>query len=670
MTIQLNPRLVFSFRAFSKYTSIAVIVVGSLALFGWIFDVPALKSVTPGLATMKANTAIAFIVAGVSVFLESNEGPSRRAHLVARGCAIGVALLGLLTLGETISGADFGIDQWIFARQPTYADPYPGRMSIIGAVNFILVGLALLLLDIKIRHDTYPAQWLALAAGSLAFLALVGYLYGVESLYSVGSYSSIALHSALNFTLLSFAILCARPDRGLMRIVSSDTVGGILLRRLVPVAILMPVVLGWLRLLGERAGLYDTTFGVVLLVVSMIALLGVTIWLNAGSLNNLDVNRQQAEACFRLVVEAAHNAMIMVDARGKIQFANVHVREMFGYRTEELIGKSVELLIPERFRSKHPGFRQGYLADSRARAMGVGRDLFGVRKDGREIPIEIGLNPVQTQGGLFTLAAIIDITERKKIEAEMKRSFDELERSNMELEQVAYVASHDLQEPLRMVSSYVQLLARRYQGKLDSDADEFIAFAVEGANRMKVLINDLLAFSRVGTRGKELAPVMLEEIFEHAVHNLQLTIEESGATVTHDQLPQVMADDGQMLQLIQNLVGNALKFHSEEPPKVHVGARREKDRWLLFVRDNGIGIDSQCWERIFVIFQRLHNREEYQGTGIVLAIARKIVERHGGQIWVESKPDQGSTFFFTLPPGDQALLVEAPGAPLEAKQVT
>jgi len=437
----------------------------------------------------------------------------------------------------------------------------------------------------------------------------------------------------------------------------------------VPVAILMPVVLGWLRLLGERAGLYDTTFGVVLLVVSMIALLGVTIWLNAGSLNNLDVNRQQAEERFRLVVEAAPNAMIMVDARGKIQFANLHAREMFGYRPEELIGKSVELLIPERFRSKHPGFRQGYLADSRARAMGVGRDLFGVRKDGREIPIEIGLNPVQTQGGLFTLAAIIDITERKKIEAEMKRSFDELERSNMELEQFAYVASHDLQEPLRMVSSYVQLLARRYQGKLDSDADEFIAFAVEGANRMKVLINDLLAFSRVGTRGKELAPVMLEEIFEHAVHNLQLTIEESGATVTHDQLPQVMADDGQMLQLIQNLVGNALKFHSEEPPKVHVGARREKDRWLLFVRDNGIGIDSQFWERIFVIFQRLHNREEYQGTGIGLAIARKIVERHGGQIWVESKPDQGSTFYFTLPPVDQAILVEAQGAPLEANQV-
>ena len=199
-----------------------------------------------------------------------------------------------------------------------------------------------------------------------------------------------------------------------------------------------------------------------------------------------------------------------------------------------------------------------------------------------------------------------------------------------------------------MVSSYVQLLARRYQGKLDSDADEFIAFAVEGANRMKVLINDLLAFSRVGTRGKELAPVMLEEIFEHAVHNLQLTIEESGATVTHDQLPQVMADDGQMLQLIQNLVGNALKFHSEEPPKVHVGARREKDRWLLFVRDNGIGIDSQFWERIFVIFQRLHNREEYQGTGIGLAIARKIVERHGGQIEVDSTPGEGSTFSFTL----------------------
>ncbi len=245
-------------------------------------------------------------------------------------------------------------------------------------------------------------------------------------------------------------------------------------------------------------------------------------------------------------------------------------------------------------------------------------------------------------------AAARDITLRRQSEEKLKQQAEELVRSNKELEQFAYVASHDLQEPLRMVSSYVQLIARRYQGQLDQEADEFIAYAVEGANRMKTLINDLLSFSRVGTRGKELVSISLETAFEHALANLKMRIEENGVAITHDPLPQVMADDGQMAQLFQNLIGNAIKFHSEAPPRIHVGVRRQGGFWLLSVKDNGIGIDPQFSERIFTIFQRLHSREEYEGTGIGLAICRKIVERHGGRIWIESQPGQGATFFFTL----------------------
>jgi light-regulated signal transduction histidine kinase (bacteriophytochrome) len=226
----------------------------------------------------------------------------------------------------------------------------------------------------------------------------------------------------------------------------------------------------------------------------------------------------------------------------------------------------------------------------------------------------------------------------------------ELGRSNRELELFAYVASHDLQEPLRMVHSYLQLLERRYKGQLDDDADEFIGFAVDGADRMQTLIMDLLTYSRVGTRGKPFEPTDLGDALEAALANLQVAIEESGARITHDQMPTLSVDATQITQLFQNLVGNAIKFHQQnEPPEIHVGAEHKDSNYVLSVQDNGIGIDSQYFDRIFMIFQRLHTREEYDGTGIGLALCKKIVERHGGSIWVESQPGEGATFSFTIP---------------------
>jgi len=242
-----------------------------------------------------------------------------------------------------------------------------------------------------------------------------------------------------------------------------------------------------------------------------------------------------------------------------------------------------------------------------------------------------------------------EVAERKRAEEELGQTLAALEHSNTELQNFAYVASHDLQEPLRMVSSFTQLLAKRYQGKLDKDADEFISYAVDGANRMQRLINDLLDYSRVTTRGRPFAPTDTEAIFGQVVANLKLTIEESEAAVTHDPLPPVIADDMQLVQLFQNLIGNAVKFRGQEPPQVHISARQEGKEWVFSVRDNGIGIEPQYFERIFIIFQRLHSREDYPGTGAGLAVCKNIVERHGGRIWVESEPGKGSTFHFTIP---------------------
>lgn len=327
------------------------------------------------------------------------------------------------------------------------------------------------------------------------------------------------------------------------------------------------------------------------------------------------------ESSLRLIFEAAPNAMIVVDRGRKIAFVTRGAEQLFGYRREELIGRELELLISEPFAG--------------------GREVLGRRKDGSQVAIEVALSSLETPSGLLTLTSIVDITARLHSE-------DEKRRCSEDLEQFAYVASHDLQEPLRMVASYTELLAQRYQGKLDERADKYIYYAVDGAKRMQRLLADLLIFSRVGSQGKALEPVSAEQVVKRVVDTLAGAIHRADASVRVGPLPTVLADERQLGQLFQSLIDNALKFQGETPPVIEIGAVRLDDRWQFSVKDNGIGIDRSHMERIFQMFQRLHERGKYGGSGAGLAIAKRILERHGGRIWLESEPRVGSTFFFTL----------------------
>jgi len=357
--------------------------------------------------------------------------------------------------------------------------------------------------------------------------------------------------------------------------------------------------------------------------------------------------RRQAEEKFRLAVEASPSGIVMVDDKGTIVLVNAETERMFGYSRGELIGSSVDQLVPSKFRGQHAHHRNSFANVPEARTMGTGRDLYGLRKDGTEFPVEVGLNPIETAQGRLVLSTIVDITARKQTEDALAEQARELARSNEELEQFAYVASHDLQEPLRMISSYTELLADGYRGRLDEDADRFIHYAQDGASRMRGLIDDLLAYSRVRTRGADLEATPARWAVQDALENLQMAIRETEAEIEVRVDSVVLADPTQLSQVFQNLISNAIKFRKGRP-HVTVSDRREGRNVTFAVRDDGIGVSPEYCERIFQMFKRLHTRDEYDGSGIGLALCRRIVDRHGGTIWVESDGVDGSTFLFTL----------------------
>lgn len=352
----------------------------------------------------------------------------------------------------------------------------------------------------------------------------------------------------------------------------------------------------------------------------------------------------EARERLRLVIDASPSGMLLVDEQGNIEIANGAIESLFGYSREALLGERVELLVPDGVRSLHRQYRDDYLRAPRARPMAEDADLFARRRDGTTFPVEIGLSPLSMDGKFHVLASVMDITHRKRTEQALRQS-------NEDLEQFAYAASHDLQEPLRAVSGCLKMLKEHLGDELDAEADELMTHAVDGAERMRVLIDDLLAYSRIDRRGGRFEAVALSAAVGDALSQLEVAVAESDARVDiADDLPVVRGDRTQLTLLLQNLMNNAIKYCSaERSPLVRVDARRGDGQWIVSVSDNGIGIAAEHRERVFQIFKRLHTRRQYQGTGIGLAICARIVKRHGGTLWLESEPGEGSIFHFSIP---------------------
>ena len=428
MAVRLNLRLSSGYRHVSRAAAAIVIAIGLLVLAGWLFNIAAFKSILPSLATMKANTALGFGLAGVSLLLASTGYENQWIKLVSKGCAAFTILIGVLTLSEYVFGRDLGIDQLLFKDTSIPENVYPGRMSPIAALNLSLLGFALLILD---RHQYWwPVQVLGLGALVVSVLALIGYAYGVPSFYDFFPDSSIAVHTALAFSILCLGILFARPEQGLMKIFSSDNTAGVMARRLLPAAIVFPFVLGWLLLTGQRMGLYDSTFRLVLFTISTIIVFVILIWWNAGLLQHADFVRQQtqvqlSEAQEReaAILYASLDAVITIDHQGRVLEFNPAAQNIFGYDRAEVLGREMsELIIPLSFRERHRKGLEKFFATGEGPVLRKRIELTGMRADGSEFPIELTITPIEAGEQTIFTGFVRDITERKQAEEDLRKN--------------------------------------------------------------------------------------------------------------------------------------------------------------------------------------------------------------------------------------------------------
>ena len=680
-------------KRFSNLSGILIFLVGLVVLIGWSYNIAILKSPGPGFSSIKSNVGLAFIFIGISLWMQQTRRINTKYRIAAQLLAAVAALIGLLTLTEYLFNINIGLDQMLFKESPGAINTSsPNRMAFTAALNLFFAGIAIILMDGNNKLKLNIAQYLALFGGVLTSISLLGYLYNLSALYIIlPNYTSIAIYAASSFLLVFAGILSAHPDMGFMKTLTSKSLGGYLSRRLLPAVIFLPILLGGLWIWGELLGFFDHIFGVALSTISTIIILTTLLWFIASSINSIDEKRRknkeeliQLNNYNRSLIEANLDPMFIIDPDGTITDVNNSTENVTGYSRDKLIKTNFSNYFkkPEKARAVYQKvFQRGMVRDypldiknsgetttpvlyngtlyknESGEVIGVvasARDITELKK--AELKLEMYRNNLENEVKIRTdeLAHTNEslkneVIKHKLTEMEMEKLMDELKRSNKELQQFAYVASHDLQEPLRMVTSFTQLLERRYRGNLDDDADDFINYIVEGAKRMQNLIDDLLTYSRVTTQAEVFKTVDMEEVLKFSIANLKVLIDENDAKITHDPLPTITADMSQMIQLFQNLIGNAIKFHGSEPPVIHISAQKDGESWIFSVEDNGIGIEPHHWERIFRVFQRLNKRDDYPGTGIGLSVCEKIIQRHYGKIWLESEPGKGSKFFFKLP---------------------
>ena len=784
---------------FAGLAGVLAIAAGLLVLAGWAWNLDPLKRGFPGLVAVNPATAVAFMLGGLSLWLQRREPagiPRNAATSVypARGAALLMVAIGALRLGGYGLGWDHDIDQLLFTDKLLADTPsLPNRMAPNTAFNLVLLGLALFMLDVTTVRNRRPSELFAACAGLIALLALFGYVYQVTQLYGVAAYIPMALHTAIVSCVLALGLLCARPDRGVMALVTSASMGGSLVRRLFPTMVLAMFVLGWLRLEGQRRGLFGLEPGIALYTIANIALFGVLVGWSASALHRLEGERAHAEAArdkalalnrmimdnsldvicaidgdgrfvkvsaaseqlwgyapselvgrayadmvhpddaamtaevaasimdgrptvdfnnrylrkdgstieidwsaawskpdgmmfcvardatrrklaeqrlrqseehVRSIIDTAQDAFVAIDADGVVTDWNAQSETAFGWPRAEAIGHRLsEIIIPLRYRQAHEQGLRRFLETGQGAVLNRRIELSALHRSGSEFPIELTIWPLKTGESFRFNAFIRDITERKQTEqailalnAELTANAVMLQQTNDELESFSYSVSHDLRAPLRHIDGYARMLQEDAADKLDGDMQRYLDTIGDSARRMGMLIDDLLAFSRLGRQPVERIMVDMNALAEHALQEVA-GARPDASRVRMTPLPAAHVDPILLRQVWVNLLSNALKYSATrgDAAQIDISGERDGNVTRYRVRDNGVGFDMRYADKLFGVFQRLHGQDEFEGTGVGLAIVHRVITRHGGRVWAEAEPDRGATFTIELPVAEPAI---------------
>lgn len=671
--------------------------LAGLGLIGLATGITVFTSVLPEYKSIAISAALIWLFLGLVLASHAVRPLTGRPALAVRTVLAGIAILEAIELAFSLMGSHSVVETFLFQIWSTLFGHPTTLISPVASALIILASLALfsLLAPAGMRKQDQRIQdaagFTGLAIALVAFTFVLSYWYGAPFMYNT-ALIPIALTSALSGFFTGTAIVAAAGPRAIpLKYLSGSSTRGRLLRVFIPLVILLTLAQNLVfAIITDLFRMQNALLLSVCIVVFVFVTAGVITRFSDRIGRDLDdaeealVHKNEDLAAINEELTAmteelrANNDELLINERalheslqrntflsdildsasqpfgvgypdGRLGIVNPAFEELTGYTADELqrIDWAATLTPPEWLDVERKSLEELHRTGKPVRY-----EKEYIKKDGTRVAIELLVHLVADKDGnpQYYYSFITDITERKQAEEVLKTLADNLKASNQELERFAYVASHDLKEPLRMVTSFSQILKKRYKGQLDADADEFLGYIVDGALRMEALISDLLRYSHINQSMRSIEQIDMKDAIEDATTNLLMPICEHNARITQGAMPSIQGDLSQMVQLFQNLIGNAIKYCSEErEPEIWINAERTGKDWTFSVKDNGIGIDPAYHEQIFMIFRRLHTRTEYPGTGIGLAVVKRIVERHGGRIWVESEEGKGSTFFFTIP---------------------